>query len=195
MKNIDFSSTYMDSCNIFIVCLLSSELITLTKIHLENMSSKTMFLMFDWRESNANARIMFFCRASSWGLAGRRRICTRGTIVTVMSGQGKLKRCKQTTRALAVLCLATAGCTRIADHITRRPNRMRRHWNTSDYSVSLGSLRSPMLASVDITRSFWKLASFWLAKSSWMFVKSISIENWTINGLMNYVTYLIELIS
>lgn len=48
----------MDSCNIFIVCLLSSELITLTKIHLENMSPETMFLMFDWRESNANVRIM-----------------------------------------------------------------------------------------------------------------------------------------
>lgn len=48
----------MDSCNIFIVCLLSSELITLTKIHLQNMSPKTMFLIFDWRESNANVRIM-----------------------------------------------------------------------------------------------------------------------------------------
>lgn len=29
-------------------------------------------------------------------------------------------------------CLATAGCTGIADHITRRSGRMSRHWNTSE---------------------------------------------------------------
>lgn len=190
MKNIDFSSTCMDSCNIFIVCLLSSELITLTKIHLENMSLKTMFLMFDWRESNANVHFSarfsvayllgdyqedLYERNDRDGHVGSRKV---ETVQTDNESTGR----------------ALFGDRRMHEDSRPHHSSTQPDASTLKYKRALGFAG---LASLSHARFCWydpfvlETRFFLIGQIFQMFVKSISTENWTINGLMNYVTYLI----
>lgn len=54
---------------------------------------------------------------------------------------------RQPSRVHTQRSLATAGCTRVADHITRRPGRMPRHWNTSEPPGVANPVCLPLLVS------------------------------------------------